>query len=110
MYLLAKFGGQRSNRNRDINSYTNSHISIRHIARFLKSGIPICNSKVPDTTGRKMRRKTQGNCKAFCVSLKRNKLIQKAEELNITSPLILKPYFYKCANLRSVKCISFADI
>ena len=30
--------------------------SIRHIAIFSKSGIPIYNSKVPDTAGRKMRR------------------------------------------------------
>ena len=27
--------------------------SIRHIRRFLKSGIPIYNSEVPDTAGRK---------------------------------------------------------
>ena len=27
--------------------------SIRHITRFLKPGIPIYNSKVPDTAGRK---------------------------------------------------------
>ena len=27
--------------------------SIHHIAKFLKSEVPICNSEVPDTTGRK---------------------------------------------------------
>ena len=31
--------------------------SIRHIVRFLKSGIPIYNSEVPDATGRKTRRR-----------------------------------------------------
>ena len=58
MYLLAKFGDHRSYRNRDINPYINSYMdtleeaeliaSIRHIAKFLKSGIPIYNSGVPD--------------------------------------------------------------
>ena len=32
-------------------------ISISHTARFLKSGIPIYNSEVPDTVGRKARRR-----------------------------------------------------
>ena len=32
-------------------------VSIRHIARFLKSWIPIYNSEFPDTTGRKTRRR-----------------------------------------------------
>ena len=31
--------------------------SIRHIARPLKLGIPTYNSEVPDTAGRKTRRK-----------------------------------------------------
>ena len=63
MYLLAKFGGHRSYRNRDINSYINTlgkvefTASIRHIAIFLKSGIPIYNSKDPDAAGRKIRRR-----------------------------------------------------
>ena len=67
MYLLAKFGDQRSYRNGDINSYVNSYMgtlekaepttSIRHIGRFLKSGILIYNSKVPDMAGRKARRR-----------------------------------------------------
>ena len=61
--LLAKFGSHRSYGNGDINSYISSHMStlekdeftasIRHIERFLKSGIPIYNSKVPDAAGRK---------------------------------------------------------
>ena len=43
------------------------------IARSSKSGIPIYNSEVPNTAGRKMRR-TQANCKEFYVSRKRNKI------------------------------------
>ena len=42
--------------------------SIQHIARFLKSGIPIYNSEVPDTPGRKKkrrRRKPQTTAKHF---------------------------------------------
>ena len=63
MYLLAKFGDHRCHRNGDINSYINSNIytlenaqltaTIRHIARFLKSGIPIYNTVVQDTAGKK---------------------------------------------------------
>ena len=53
--------------------------SVRHIARFLKSGIPIYNSKVPDTSGRKTTRRTTqlqiANCKAFSVSRKRTNFI-----------------------------------
>ena len=82
MYLLAKFGDHAPSKNGDINSYIKSYTdilenaelttSIRHIAKFLKSGIPIYNSKVSDMAGgkTKRRRRTQ---KAFCVSLKRNK-------------------------------------
>ena len=33
--------------------------SIGHIATFLQSGIPIDNSQVPDTAGRKTRRKSK---------------------------------------------------
>ena len=57
MYLLAKFGDNRSHRNGNINSYISSYMdtlekaaltaSIRHIARFLKSEIPIYNSEIP---------------------------------------------------------------
>ena len=76
MYLLAKFGNHRSSRNGKINSYITSYIdtlekpqpiiSIRHIARLWKSGIPICNCKVLDRAGRKTkRRKTQAIPKCF---------------------------------------------
>ena len=57
MYLLAKFGDNRSHRNGNINSYISSYrdtlekaaltASIRHIVRFLKSEIPIYNSEIP---------------------------------------------------------------
>ena len=60
MYLLTNFGDHRSYRNGNINSYINSYMdtlekvqlitSIGHIAIFLKSGISIYNSEVPDTT------------------------------------------------------------
>ena len=75
MYLLAKFGGHRSYRN--VNSYVNSYMdtlenpalitTIRHIARFLKSEIPIYNSEVPNKDGRKTRRRrrTQAIAKRF---------------------------------------------
>ena len=40
--------------------------SIRHIAKFLKSGIPIYNSEVPDMAGRKTRRRrTQAIAKRY---------------------------------------------
>ena len=69
----------------NINSYINSYMdtmekaaldaSICHIARFLKSGIPIYNSKVPDRAGRKNKRKKKntGNCKSFCILRKGKK-------------------------------------
>ena len=63
MYLLAKFGGHRSYRNGDISSYIDTlekaelTASIRHITRFLKSRIPIYISQVPDSAGRKTRRR-----------------------------------------------------
>ena len=40
-------------------------MSIRHIARFLKSRIPIYNSDVPDTAGRKTTRRTQTIAERF---------------------------------------------
>ena len=43
------------------------------IGRFLKSGILIFSSEVPDTAGSKTRRKEKkntGNCKLLCVSCK----------------------------------------
>ena len=33
--------------------------SFPHIARFLKSGISICNFEIPDKVGRKTRRKSR---------------------------------------------------
>ena len=62
MYQLVKFGGHRSYRNGDTNPDINFYIlekcelttGIRHIARFLRSGIPIYN--FPDTAGRKTRK------------------------------------------------------
>ena len=59
----------------NINSYMISYMDtlekaevtalIHHIARFLKSGIPINNSKVPDKVDRKTRRRTQTIAKCF---------------------------------------------
>ena len=37
--------------------------SVRHIKRFSKSVIPIYNSEVPNTAGRKIRRKTNAFAK-----------------------------------------------
>ena len=64
MYLLAKFGGHGSYGNGDIISYISFYInttekakltsSNRHIERFSKSRIPIYNSEIPDTAGRKI--------------------------------------------------------
>ena len=66
MCLLAKLGDHRSNGNRDINSYINSYMntskkaelttSIRHVEKFSKLRLPIFNSKVPVTIGRKIAR------------------------------------------------------
>ena len=69
MYLTARFDDRRSYRNGDISSYISSYInsyvdtlekaeliaSVWHIVRFLKSGILIYNSEVPDMTGRRRR-------------------------------------------------------
>ena len=67
MYLLAKFDNHRSYRNEDIKFYVNNYMgtleradltaSIHYIGRFLKWGIPIYNSEVPDTAGRKTRKR-----------------------------------------------------
>ena len=76
MYLLAKFGGQRSYRNRDINSYINSFMDTlenaelkRHNAKFFKSEIPIFCSKVSDKAGRKTRTRTHAIAKRFAQTL-----------------------------------------
>ena len=84
MYLLAKLGGHSSYGNGDINSYINSFMntlekaelttSIRHIERFLKSGISIYNSEVPDAAVRKTRRRRRSKTSSrqtLCVSRKR---------------------------------------
>ena len=43
--------------------------SICRNARFLESGIPIYNSEVPNTAGRKNEKKKKtGNCRPFCAS------------------------------------------
>ena len=80
MYLLAKFGGHRSYRNGDINSYMDTlekaelTTSIRHNARILKSGIPIYNSEVQIQLEEKQQEdEHKQNCKALCVSRKRKK-------------------------------------
>ena len=53
-----------------------------YIDRFLKLGIPIYNSEVPDTAGRKTRKKKKsGNCKLLCISCKYNK--QSSSKLKI---------------------------
>ena len=62
-----KYGGHRSNGNGDINCYINSYMdtlgkpkinaSIGHIERFSKSRIPIYNSEVSATAGRKKKKK-----------------------------------------------------
>ena len=81
MYLIAKFDDHRSNRNIDKNYFINSNMgtlekaevttSIRHIGRFLKSGIPIQNSEVQDTASRKSKtrrrriRRTQTIAKCY---------------------------------------------
>ena len=67
MYRLSKFRDHKPYRNGDINSYINSYVntlekaeltaSIRHIAMFLKSEIPIYNFEVRDTGGRKTRKR-----------------------------------------------------
>ena len=83
MYLLAKFGDHKSYRNGDVSSFNfymdtlekaELTASIRCIGRFIKSGRPIYNSEVPDTAGKKnKKKKSTGKCKAFCVLRKRNK-------------------------------------
>ena len=80
MCLLAKFGGHGTYRNEDIKFYINSYMntlekvevtaSIRHIARFLKSGIPIYNAEVTDTAGRKTRRRAKAIAKRFAFHAK----------------------------------------
>ena len=89
MYLFAKSGDHTSYRNEVINFYINPYMdtlekseltaSILRIAIFSKSGIPIYNSEVLDTAGRKKKKEKKkkkksntGNCRALCVPRKRN--------------------------------------
>ena len=82
MYLLAKFGDNRFYRKKGINSYINSHMdtlektelttSIRHIEKFLKSGISIYYFEVPDRAGRKMRRRKRTQVIAECYTFHTN--------------------------------------
>ena len=78
MYLLAKFGDQFGG---DTNSYIKSYMdtlekselttSICHIAKFLK----IRNTDLQfQSPGYGCEKKNTGDCKAFCVSRKRNTL------------------------------------
>ena len=64
--LVSFDGGHRSYGNADINSYINSYLNasgkvelttlIRHIERFLKSGLPISNPKSRTRLAKKTRR------------------------------------------------------
>ena len=71
MYLLAKFGGYSCYGNGDINSdIENAKLTASdyHVERFSKSGISTYNSEVPDTAGRKTkkkRRRTQAVTKRY---------------------------------------------
>ena len=60
MYLLAKFGGNRSYGNGVVNSFIISYLSnlekvqrFDHILRFSKSGILVYHFKVPRKAGKK---------------------------------------------------------
>ena len=64
MYLLINFGGHRKWRYRLLYQFLHDYckkaeftISVRHIGGFSKSGIPIYNSEVSDTAGKKTRKK-----------------------------------------------------
>ena len=57
--------------------------SILHIARFLKSGIPIDNSKVPNTAARKKKEEGEEN---VMHSTKTQKLSFGAKILNLRMP------------------------
>ena len=95
MYLLTKYGGHRSDRNEDVSSYINSYMNIlekaelttpiRHIARFLKSGIPIYNFEVPEYGCQKNKKKEKntGNWKVFGISRKREKAFDVIKVLTI---------------------------
>ena len=71
MYLLVKFGGRRSYGNGDINFYMNTLEKAeltaleRHVERFPKLGIPIYNSEVAGTAGKKMGRRRRRRTNAL---------------------------------------------
>ena len=111
MYLLAKLGGHSSYGNGDINSYINSYMntlekaelttSIRHMERFLKSGISIYNSEVPDAAVRKTSRRRRSKASSrqtLCVSRKRKLFwttssALRSYELALSIRLIVYLYF-----------------
>ena len=85
MYLLVRFGGHKSNRNGDINSYINSYrenvekvkimVLIHHIGRFLIRNTDLFRygwQKIE-----KNEKKNLGNCKDLCISRKHKKQWQK---------------------------------
>ena len=88
MYLLAKFGDHRSYRSGDY-----------HIARFLKSGIPISHSEVPDTAGRKTRRRrTQAIAKRlafYANAINPKSLINEFDKEDLVEAL-MQIYFKPC--------------
>ena len=96
MYLLAKFNGHRSCRNRDINSYINFYIdtlekaeltaNISDIARFLQSGILIYIPRVLDTAGRRSRgrrKRTQAIVKRFTFYANAKTFLNYMKELRL---------------------------
>ena len=57
MYLLGKSGDHRSYIEMEISILIEKAELTASITRFLKSGIPIYNFEVPDTSGKKTRRR-----------------------------------------------------
>ena len=80
-----KFGGHRSHRNGDINSYINSYkdtLEKSERTTSIQTGVPIHNSEVPDTTGKINKKKEEtGNYKVLCVSRKRKKPVSNRIKL-----------------------------
>ena len=80
MYLFAKFGTNRSCGNAYFSFYIISYMNtlekaditdaLHDIERFSESGIPIYDSTVPDTPGRKTRRRTQAIAKYYAFHAK----------------------------------------
>ena len=68
--------------------------SIHHIARFLKSGIPIYSSEVPDTAGRKLRKRRRAN-----VIAKRFACHANAQNLAIHICELFLTLYYNIKNL-----------